>query len=175
MGPARLFLPGALHQGDRGGLQPAPWFPCPEQDEPGMNYLRSYQFLFDSPKWLTNLLAGTVALLVPIVGPMVFLGYLFEIIEAMHLQGEARYPDFNTNRLSKYLNRGAWPFLADMVVRLVFGMLLAPVFGILVFVMILAAENNKEFGGIFILVFGCFYALLMIVVNLLLPLVVTPI
>jgi hypothetical protein len=140
-----------------------------------MNYLRSYQFLFDSPKWLTNLLAGTLALLVPIVGQMVFLGYQFEILESLHLHGEARYPDFNTNRLSKYLNRGVWPFLVDMVVRLVVGVLLVPVFGVIVFVMIIAAEKNKEASGVFFVIFFCFYALLIIVVNLLLPLVVTPI
>src|SRR5262249_16255260 len=177
--PPRLFSAGALHQGNRGGLQPAPWFPCPEQDEPGMKYLRSYQFLFDSPKWLTNLLAGTVALLVPIVGQMVLLGYVFEILEALHLHPEAIYPDFNTNRLSKYLNRGVWPFLADFVVRLVFGMLMVPVFGVVFFVLFIglaaAGGDNKEASGVFFLVFGCFYVLLIIVVNLLLPLVVTPI
>ena len=144
-----------------------------------MKYLRSYQFLFDSPKWLTNLLAGTVALLVPIVGQMVLLGYVFEILEALHLHPEAIYPDFNTNRLSKYLNRGVWPFLADFVVRLVFGMLMVPVFGVVFFVLFIglaaAGGDNKEASGVFFLVFGCFYVLLIIVVNLLLPLVVTPI
>jgi hypothetical protein len=140
-----------------------------------MNYLRCYQFLFDSPKWFSNLLAGTVALLVPIVGPIVFLGYQFEILEALHLHGEVGYPDFDTNRLSKYLMRGVWPFLVDMVVRLVFGMLMVPVVGVMVFVMIAAGGNDKEVGGVFLLVFACFYALLIIVVNLLLPLVLTPI
>jgi hypothetical protein len=84
-----------------------------------MEYFKAYQYIFSSPKWAMNLLAGSVAVLVPIVGPMVLLGYEFDIIEAMHLHGEDRYPDFDFDRLMDYLMRGLWVFLVALVVGMV--------------------------------------------------------
>jgi hypothetical protein len=140
-----------------------------------MNYLRSYQFLFDSPKWLTNLLAGAVAMLVPIVGQMVFCGYQFEILERMHLRGEENYPDFDTDRLGHYLTRGIWPFLVDFVVRLIFGMLLIPVVIVMmVFLSVGLADKNQAPGVVFA-VFFCVIALASLVVHLVLPLVLVPV
>jgi hypothetical protein len=84
-----------------------------------MKYLEAYQFPFRSPKWLQNLLCLLVAALVPIAGMMVILGYQFDIIEALHLRGKQdNYPDFDVNRLMKYLLRGAWPFLVQLIVGL---------------------------------------------------------
>jgi hypothetical protein len=83
-----------------------------------MRYFQAYQFLFSSPKWFINLLVGMLAPQVPVVGEMVQLGYEFDIIEAMHLHGEDRYPDFDVNRLMNYLVRGAWPYLVQLIVLL---------------------------------------------------------
>jgi hypothetical protein len=88
-----------------------------------MKYIYAYKFLFESPNWLMNLLASSICQLVPIVGQMVFFGYAYEIVEALHRQKDARYPDFDTNRLLDYLKRGVWPF----IVRLIVGVLLAPI------------------------------------------------
>jgi hypothetical protein len=87
-----------------------------------MKYLEAYKFPFRSPKWLQNALCCLVAALVPIAGVMVLFGYQFEIVEALHLRGkEDDYPDFDTNRLGKYLLRGAWPFLVALIVGLPIG------------------------------------------------------
>ena len=84
-----------------------------------MKYIEAYRFPFRSANWLPNLMCCLVAALVPIAGPMVLLGYQFEIIEALHLRGKQDdYPDFDLNRLMKYLLRGAWPFLAQLIVAL---------------------------------------------------------
>ena len=84
-----------------------------------MKYFEAYQFPFRSPKWVQNLLCCLVAALVPIAGAMVLLGYQFEIVEALHLRGKQdTYPDFDVNRLGKYLMRGAWPFLVQLIVGL---------------------------------------------------------
>ncbi len=53
-----------------------------------MNYLLAYRFVFRSPNWLMNLLWGSLCFLVPIVGPMVIVGYLFEVIEWLHRRRE---------------------------------------------------------------------------------------
>jgi hypothetical protein len=81
-----------------------------------MKYLYAYQYIFESPKWMANVLAATICLLVPVVGPMVLLGYAFDVIESLHRRRESRYPDFDTNRLSEYLLRGVWPWLVYLIV-----------------------------------------------------------
>jgi hypothetical protein len=87
-----------------------------------MKYLEAYKFPFRSPKWFQNALFCLLAVFVPIAGPMVIFGYQFEIIEALHLRRkEDDYPDFDINRLAKYLLRGAWPFLVALIVGLPVG------------------------------------------------------
>jgi hypothetical protein len=83
-----------------------------------MRYFHAYQFIFVSPKWLNNVLAAVVCQFVPIVGPIVLIGYAFEVIEGMLRDGEENYPDFDTNRLLPYLSRGVWPFVINLVATL---------------------------------------------------------
>src|SRR5690349_19837341 len=47
----------------------------------GVRYLRAYQYIFDSPKWGTNVLLLAVCYLIPIIGPLVGSGYLFDLVE----------------------------------------------------------------------------------------------
>jgi hypothetical protein len=89
-----------------------------------MKYIEAYRFPFRSPKWVHNLLCCLVAAFVPIAGAMVIHGYQFEIIEALHLRRkEDDYPEFDLNRLLKYLVRGAWPFLVQLIIGLPIGFL----------------------------------------------------
>lgn len=83
-----------------------------------MRYLESYNYLFKSPNWGMNLLAATVAPLVPVAGQMVLLGYGYEMIETLHRFPKRRYSDFNFNRLVPYLIRGIWPFLVQFLLSL---------------------------------------------------------
>ncbi len=52
-----------------------------------MRYLRSYLFVFDSPNWVTNLLFICLCSLIPIIGPIVLIGYFFEVIESLLRRG----------------------------------------------------------------------------------------
>jgi hypothetical protein len=71
-----------------------------------------------------NLLAAVVCHFVPILGQMVLGGYAFEIIESLHRKKGAPYPDFDMNQLMRYLTRGVWPFLVQLVVGLPFAALI---------------------------------------------------
>jgi len=53
-----------------------------------MKYWRSYFYLFDSPKWSMNLLLGSVCVIIPILGSIVFMGYGYEAVEMMHRRGK---------------------------------------------------------------------------------------
>ena len=87
------------------------------QDE--MHYMQAYKFVFDHPNWVANLLLGTVAQIIPVVGPIVFMGYVAEVIESLHRYPGHQYPDFNFDKFGDYLMRGLWPFLVAMVASLV--------------------------------------------------------
>jgi hypothetical protein len=85
----------------------------------GMQYLYSYRFVFDHPNWGMNLLACSVCQLVPIVGPLVALGYQEDVIESLHRGDGEKYPAFDMNRLGYYLQRSLWPFVVALVLMLV--------------------------------------------------------
>jgi hypothetical protein len=108
-----------------------------------MKYLYAYRFVFESPKWLANLVASTICQLVPYVGPIVFLGYGFEMMEALHRRKQSRYPDFDTNRLMPYLLRGLWPFLVQLVASLPLALILIVVFFCLAMGVVLAPDDKR--------------------------------
>src|SRR5262249_37943263 len=92
--------------------------------EVSMQYLRSYLFIFDSPKWALNLLLGGVCLFIPAIGGLVVQGYCFEVIEALHRRRrDTDYPDFTFEKFVPYLVRGVWPFLVSLVIMVPLGFL----------------------------------------------------
>jgi hypothetical protein len=110
-----------------------------------MQYMRSVQFIFDRKNWMTNILLAGVSMLVPIVGPLVLSGYLFEVIDALRDDPEHQeYPDVDVNRLMDYLTRGVWPFLMQLVVGLIIGVPLGVVAMVFMFAgMAVAAATDK--------------------------------
>jgi hypothetical protein len=82
-----------------------------------MKFWRAYFYFFDNPKWTMNLLLGAVCSLIPVLGGIVFSGYGYEAVEAMHRRGkDDQYPDFDFNRFVKYLVRGCWPFIWQLII-----------------------------------------------------------
>src|SRR5262245_5604207 len=95
-----------------------------------MRYLRAYQYITDKPNWFTNLLLTTLCSLIPVIGVIVVMGYLYEVTDSL-LRRDARrggYPDFDFGRFSAYLSRGVWPFLASLLIGLVFTAVLVPIY-----------------------------------------------
>jgi hypothetical protein len=80
-----------------------------------MQYLRSYQFAFDSPNGLVNMLLGLLCQFIPVIGPLTFMGYQYEVVEELHLSRGGRYPDFTFSRFTNYLVRGVWPFIIQLI------------------------------------------------------------
>jgi hypothetical protein len=95
-----------------------------------MNYIDSIRDFFLSPKWLTNLLLAGLCSLIPVVGPMVVLGWLLGGFWGRGTYQAAAFPDFDFSRFGDYLTRGLWP----MVVALVAGVVIAPVMWLICFV-----------------------------------------
>jgi hypothetical protein len=81
-----------------------------------MQYARSWKFVFDSPHWLGNLALPVVCGFIPVIGPLVMLGYYYAVVESLHLSRGQRYEDFTFERFMAYFMRGLWPFVVQLVV-----------------------------------------------------------
>src|SRR5438552_8247720 len=109
-----------------------------------MKYLYAYRFVFESPKWTTNLLVAIVCHLVQVVGPIVFLGYGFDMIETLYRRKEYRYTNFDINRIMQYLERGLWPFLVQLVVSLPIALILMVMAACLAVGVLLTPEQHRS-------------------------------
>ena len=59
-----------------------------------MNYAASIFDFFRSPKWMTNLLFGGLCVLIPVVGPLVLLGWLMSGFWGRHDERPETFPPF---------------------------------------------------------------------------------
>ncbi|MFC2172627.1 DUF4013 domain-containing protein [Acidobacteriota bacterium] len=84
-----------------------------------MNYMRAVNFIFEHPRWWLLALIGGLSFFVPIVGPLVFMGFLVEEIERYHRTKSDTLQEFSFDRLGPYLMRGLWPFLAGLVLAVI--------------------------------------------------------
>ncbi len=81
-----------------------------------MNYTASLKDYFQPPKWVNNTLLGAVAMLIPAVGPIILSGWHITILWNPSKPNEPKdYPPFDFQHFSKYLQRGVWPFLVNLV------------------------------------------------------------
>jgi hypothetical protein len=157
-----------------------------------MQYMAAYRFIFSNPKWFSIILIGCLCMFIPVVGIIVFIGYLFEVIEFFHRRceeekipmvqpaedaiqtrrtprtqdiGEGSYPDFNVNRLSDYLLRGVWPVLVNLVASLPIMFAVGILFFIGVILIQVAETNNADgvvIGSIIAMMIVVYFAVMVV-------------
>src|SRR5262245_55760627 len=118
-----------------------------------IEYMRSYNYIFENPNWVMNVLWGFLCILstalIPILGQLVLLGYQYEVVEALFLARGARYPDFDINRFAEYLGRSIWPFLVQLVVSLVLvPIMLIASFALMFLIGAAGAAAGDELGAV---------------------------
>ncbi len=95
----------------------------PTQSAPRVSqveYLKAFRFLFEDPNWAMNLLLGSVLMLIPIVGPIVFMGWQLRIMQHL-VRGQAQpIPRFDFSDFGFYLGKGVIPFVVSLLVMLPF-------------------------------------------------------
>jgi hypothetical protein len=84
-----------------------------------LDWMEPFRFVWSSSKWFVNILLLSLCGMIPVVGVMVILGYQYQVIEALHLRRERKYPDFDFGRFSSYLVRGIWPFLSSLLAAVI--------------------------------------------------------
>ena len=116
-----------------------------------MQFLLAFRYVFDRTGGFVNLLLITVCEFIPVIGPIVLLGYRAEVSIALEYDPDLRrHPKFDFNRFGEYLKRGVWPFLIGLVLTLPIFPL---VFGIIIVGLVVnpPGPNNPPF--LFIAIF----------------------
>ena len=141
-----------------------------------MNYTTSVSDFFKSPKWMMNLLLGGICVLIPIVGPMVVLGWLITGFWARRDENFETFPDFDFSNFGKYLERGLWPFLVAFVVSIAFSIVMVPLAWVLMIPAMLVgglssggqADTSSCLGFIAMILMMLFFAVMIFAMMLVL-------
>jgi hypothetical protein len=84
-----------------------------------MEFGLAFRYAIDRNGGWTNILLVTVCFLIPIVGPIVMMGYRAEVAEALIRDPDLRrHPLFKFDRFAEYLSRGVWAFLIALIVSI---------------------------------------------------------
>jgi hypothetical protein len=110
-----------------------------------MNYIASITDFFKSPKWVMNLLLAGVCCIIPIVGPMVVIGWLITGFWARPEENFVTFPEFDFGKFGKNLERGLWPFLVGLVASIVIAPIVI-IFEVIVFFILGAAMGRHASG-----------------------------
>jgi hypothetical protein len=148
-----------------------------------MNYNASVSDFFKIPNWKTNLLLGAVSILIPMVGPLVLAGWHVTCLWARgNADDPAGFPPFNFDFFLKYLERGLWPFLVNLVASLVLiPVIMCLVFPLMFFTGVFDSGKNPDSGavvgvvvvGFFVIQIGLMLAYQVLVTPLMLRATIT--
>jgi hypothetical protein len=117
-----------------------------------MRYMESLKFITAREGWFVNLIMVAICLIIPAVGQIVLLGYLFEVFDSLRRDPARRdYPLFSWNQFVPYLTRGIWPFIVQIVFQMILGVPSAMIY---VCGGILASAVGKDSGAVGVLVFA---------------------
>lgn len=116
-----------------------------------MKYIESITDFLKSPKWMTNLLLAAVCCLIPVVGPMVVLGWLITGFWCRKDESPATFPDFDFSNFVAWLQRGLWPMLVSIVAGIaVYFVFVIPI----IIVSLVLGGSGRDGGGGFMALIG---------------------
>jgi hypothetical protein len=149
---------------------------APPSSDVSIGYMEAIRFPFQGPHAWMNILLISVANFVPVIGPIVVSGFIYDTFEALFRQKRTYAPPFDFDRLSEYLMRGVWLFLVQMIVSFIFVMPSTMVFMVLHFAgmaMLDQGGDTAVLGGVFIGVgFLLHFAVMSLMGFLMIPLVI---
>ena len=138
-----------------------------------MNYLASVTDFFKSPKWMMNMLLGGVCVLIPIVGPIVVMGWLITGFWGREDEKPETFPAFDFEKFGKYLERGLWPFLVILAISVVLFPLMLVVM-IPISLMPSLLSDHEGHGSVFVAAIVIAMVLLYFLAMMLVALLVAP-
>lgn len=139
-----------------------------------MNYIESITDFFKSPKWMMNMLLAGICCFIPIIGPMVVLGWLVSGFWSRPSAAPESFPEFDFNNFVKWLERGLWPMLAAMVTSFaLYIIFMIPMF-FFMFVLGAGASGDHQGSGVLgalaiLIMLGMYFLLMLAMMFLMKP------
>jgi len=87
-------------------------------DPSDIEYLRGFKAIFNDPNFKNNILIGSVHLIIPIVGPMVLMGWYCEIMQRLMRRHSRPIPRLDFSDFGFFLGRGVTVFLVAFLLSL---------------------------------------------------------
>ena len=136
-----------------------------------VQWFRSYGAFFESPDWLLNMVSGMACMFIPIIGPIVYLGWLSDVVVSLHNRPNDPYPKFDWGRFGDYIGIGIVPFVVQLVAGIVVsGIIMAAYFAIAVLAGVIAGAAGPDAGPIVgVVVLVSFLVLILLSVLIQLP------
>jgi MFS family permease len=133
-----------------------------------MQFMLAFRYILDRRGGFLNLFMIVVCQFIPILGPIVLLGYRAEVAVALDRDPDMRrHPKFDFNRFGEYLNRGIWPFLIGLILALPFIPIMIGAF-VVGFAISPPGPNNPPFLA-FGIYAGAFFLSMMVMLILSVP------
>lgn len=89
-----------------------------------IEYFRGFKAFFKDANFGNNILIGSVHALIPIVGPIVLMGWGCEIIQRLSHKHPQPIPKLDFSDFTHYLGRGVVPFLVTFITQIVLSVLI---------------------------------------------------
>ncbi len=83
-----------------------------------IRYLEGFKILFQDPNWVNNLLIGSVYLIIPIVGPMVLMGWYCEVVQRLVKRNPHPLPKLDFGDFGYFLGRGVVVFVISLIITI---------------------------------------------------------
>lgn len=113
----------------------------------GLEFMQAFRFLFDQPNALLNILLAAVMQIIPIVGPIVTMGWHCEIIQRLIKRHPMPIPKLDFSDFGYWLGRGVVPFLVIFLLTIPLTMLVMVFFFIGMFGTGMVAATMHRAGG----------------------------
>lgn len=110
-----------------------------------VEYLKGFKLLFLHPHAGMNLLVGSILNLIPLLGPMVLMGWQCEIYQRLQRRHPEYIPRLDFSDFFHFLGRGWVPFVVSLIVVVPFSIIVAMV-GLFAALVIGFAAKQGPFG-----------------------------
>jgi Protein of unknown function (DUF4013) len=106
-----------------------------------VRYLDSIRFVLAKKNWLMNTIMCIVCMIIPAIGGIVLIGYLFEVVDFLRREpNNKEYPDFKFDNFVAYLMRGIWPFIVQIITSFLIVIPIMLMVGLLMIAMLTRSE-----------------------------------
>jgi hypothetical protein len=111
-----------------------------------MKHIEAFTYLFRQPHFVMTLLVGSVMFFIPVVGPLVLMGWAVTVHHAL-MKGEQVIPALTFDDFSKLLNLGVGPFVVSLLFSTILSFVLMPLLMLPLFGISMAIPFALQSGG----------------------------